>query len=735
MRFNLARALEGKALQDHPVFHDRVPTSVYAPGATRQDALISQREAATHGEAYGGTQAMDWVMDCVDLYVQTVSTAEWRLTDLDDVPMVRKKGKNTPPEYKEGPDDLYRLLDKPNPHMRYDELVSLLVIDYMLVGNAYWLDWQTDGEGRPLGLYRLAPSYVKIVPGAFGPKSYEYQPPGAKDPLIFAPDQVTHFKRPNPNSAYYGMGIIKGGGKTFDVELSITDTMKAYYENKADPSLIVQSERRVPRDVFNKLRAQLRARVSGSSRAGELLVLEAGLKASTLSPSARDALFLEISRMSRDRIFAMFRASPKLFGILDESGGSDKVADARREFDTYVIRPFMDKIQRAITDSLTSRWDAKFVIDYRYTMPLEELVKNVGTVAALPGIKVREVRRLLAPLGITESTGDKDIDEEVLNMPGAELDANGQGGFADRNLPGEAGRPPKGSNTRSFAKTRSPQGKALTFDEVLEEMSRLEVRAKLEGKALVKDVPLSTTNRLEGEKRPADPERDSRNAEVDDIATFIQNGIADAARVLERGLLDNVEGKAFRPNDLRSRLRRSDAWKVFADQVEKVLKEAAMRAASVATMQSGAVPEDDLDYEAIAESVVKRPQGVRGIVRTMKERLLAKTNEKIAEKDVTKEMVEAAIQEHIREYTADDGHASVVAISEAVEAYNEGTLSVAEALGHSVVFVTDGEEDDEPCKEADGQVWDLDRARSNRKEHPNCRRAFLLIPEAQPDVA
>ena len=134
-----------------------------------------------------------------------------------------------------------------------------------------------------------------------------------------------------------------------DLELAITDTMAAYYENRADPSMIVQSERRVPRDVFNKLRAQLRARTAGSSKAGELLVLEAGLKASSLSTSAADALFAELSKMSRDRIFTKFRASPMLFGLLDEQSGSNKVSEIRREFDNSAVRPFLAKLSTQIT--------------------------------------------------------------------------------------------------------------------------------------------------------------------------------------------------------------------------------------------------------------------------------------------------------------------------------------------------------------------------------------------------
>jgi phage portal protein BeeE len=92
------------------------------------------------------------------------------------------------------------------------------------------------------------------------------------------PPQVIHFKLANPHSPYYGLGLIQGAGRAADLELALTDSQASYFENHAMPSLAVQSDRRVPRDVFKKIRAQLRARTQGSRNAGELLVLEAGLK-------------------------------------------------------------------------------------------------------------------------------------------------------------------------------------------------------------------------------------------------------------------------------------------------------------------------------------------------------------------------------------------------------------------------------------------------------------------------
>jgi phage portal protein BeeE len=112
-----------------------------------------------------------------------------------------------------GPIALYNLLDQPNPYMDYEELISLLIIDILLVGNAYWYKWGQNEQGQPLALYRLAPPYVKIKPGDLGPAGYEYTVPdiGQKKPLKMKLNEVLHFKLPNPHDPYYGLGVIQGG--------------------------------------------------------------------------------------------------------------------------------------------------------------------------------------------------------------------------------------------------------------------------------------------------------------------------------------------------------------------------------------------------------------------------------------------------------------------------------------------------------------------------------------------
>lgn len=724
---NLALQRQQKAIAAHPALMGGERVQVYSPGASRQDARLSQREANRHLDAYGGAQAIDHVMNAVDLYATTASGAAWRLEKPDGTRLVEVKTQNDPSDVQVGPEDLYELLNRPNPFMLYDELVQLLIIDLLLIGNGYWFKWRNNSQQRPLALYRLSPQHVDIIPGPFGPKRYEYNPPGARKPLEIKLADMVHFKLPNPHDAYYGMGLIRKGGRVLDLELAVVDTMSSYYENRADPSMIVTSERRVPRDVFNKLRAQLRGRVSGSKRAGELLLLEAGLKAETLDRNARDSLFKEISHLSASRIYAMFRTNPKLFGIATDDTGTDKVSDARREFDTYVMRPFLNRLQDRVTEHITKAWDIEFKIDYSYAIPQDELLKNVSTVAAVPGIKVRELRRALLPLGFLdgESTGDPKIDDEVLNMPMEEMDATGQNGAADRPLAGEAGRPPRGENTTNFSRTRSPAKKALDAAQALERALH-----EHERKALPSLEPehanTSVGRKLNAEQRPEDRQSGSRTRAVDDTAAFIQAGLQDAANTLERALLDHVEGKAFKSSDVVSRIRKSEAWVTFREKVESVLTEAARRGMSASVIDQaadGKVADEDFDYDAMAKGVVHRKDGLSSIVRTLKRRVLAKLAN--LGEDATKQDADKLIQEYLAEWRV--GHAETIALAEAVEAYNEGTLSVLEATGETEVYVEDGQEDDQPCIDAHASVWPIDYAREHRKQHPRCRRAFLAV--------
>lgn len=724
---------EGKAIPAHPALRDNgTPIEVVTSGSQkRQRGPMSQTEAKRHLNAYGGkNDAIDHVMNCVRLYCDAASTAPWHLEKKGEK---LRRPEEAPDEGAIGPIALYNLLDSPNPYMDYEELVELLVIDLLLVGNAYWYKWRTNEAGQPLALYRLAPPFVKVVPGDMGIVGYEYKVPdsGQREPLKIDPKDVLHFKLPNPHSPYYGLGVVQGGARPMDLELALTDHQASYFEKGTNPSMVVQSERRIPRDVFKKLAAQLRGRYSGSRNAGEMMVLEAGLTVSPLSSSAAEAQFDAMSKLSRERVMAMFRVHPKLLGI-PATDGTDKSTDAQRVFDHNALQPFFAKLSKRVSRALTQAYDVDFVIDHRYRMPKEDQVKLAGDFAGIPGVTVREVREFLD----LPPTGDPDIDDLVLNLPGEDgMPGDTRNGFPDRNLPGEPGRPPKGENTASFgtvgggnrpdlvkgSRARRPSERK-SLDSIIREIAGLPT---VEEKAKVSfEQPQDVTV-----EPPVDPFGNRRDAELDALAAQLTKELRDAGHLLERELLDVVEGKAFNAKNLRSRLRRSEAWSNFQERVQVAIENTLKAGLSRATMMwggAGRQPDDEIDYSAIAREILYRKGGLRSIIATQRDRVARKVADVLANGGGQNE-ADAAVREAMAVWR--DTQAELIAETEAVHAFNEGTLTVAELTGATHVYVTDGDDHDQPCIEANGQVWEIAKARENRLEHPRCRRAFLPLEE------
>lgn len=720
---------EGKAIPAHPALRDNgTPIEVVDLGDNRRRrrAPFAQTEAKRHLNAYGGkNDAIDHVMNCVRLYCDAASAAPWHL---------EKKGKklrraDEPTEEGEiGPIALYNLLDQPNPFMDYEELIELLVIDLLLVGNAYWYKFRANEAGQPLAIYRLAPPFVKVIPGDMGIEKYEYKVPdaGQRKPLEIDPKNVMHFKLPNPHSPYYGLGIVQGSARPLDLELALTEHQASYYEKGTNPSMIVQSERRIPRDVFKKLSAQMRGRYSRAKNAGELMVLEAGLSATSIAPNAAEAQFGDMSKLSRERVLAMFRVHPKLLGIV-ASDGTDKATDAQRVFDHNTLQPFFNKLAKRVSRALAQAYDVDFKIDHRYRMPKEDQVKLAGDFAAIPGVKVKQVLEFLD----LPPTGDKDIDELVLNLPGEDgMPGDTRNGFPDRNLPGEAGRPPKGENTAAFGRVgggsrpdlvkgsrarRPSERKAL--DVIMRELEALEGKAEVSF-----EEPANLTI-----QPPADPFGNRRAAEIDSLTAQLAKDLRDAGHLLERELLDEVEGKAFNAKNLRSRLRKSAAWENFRDRVANAIEASLKAGLSRAAMMWGAAgrqPEDEIDYDSLAREILHRSGGLRSIINTQRDRVAKHVSEAMSKGGGQTE-ADAAVRAAMKVWA--ETQAETIAMTEAVHAFNEGTLTVAELTGATEVYVTDGDEHDQPCIDADGSVWPIEKARENRLEHPRCRRHFLPL--------
>lgn len=115
---------------------------------------------------------------------------------------------------------LMTLLNQVNPAQNQIDLAYLRFLYLELTGNAY-IHLVEGNLGVPEQLYVLPSQWVTIVPEERGAESLikgYYYGRDKHDQVAFAPDEVIHFRYPNPNNIYYGMGKVEAGWLIINVD-------------------------------------------------------------------------------------------------------------------------------------------------------------------------------------------------------------------------------------------------------------------------------------------------------------------------------------------------------------------------------------------------------------------------------------------------------------------------------------------------------------------------------------
>ena len=401
---------------------------------------VTNPSARQHLQHYGGDLAVDWITEAIDYQAHTAAAVEWELEKAGRR-YVQDKSDASPKDAGQAPPALVELLQRPNSWVSWRDLIQLTVIDYRVTGDAYWLKFRPNEEGKPLALYRLHPGRMTIVPGADRPIAYyEYNKPGQSEPVKYMPWEVLHFRRPNPHSDQYGLGVIEGGAEVVDTEIALTRSQKAFHQRGGRFSGVLQSPRLLGRETLSKIRRAFGNLYAGAENAGSIPILQNGLEFKPVSANAQDAAFEALTAQSRDRVCALMGTPTPL--LHPQGFDYRAVREAQRVFDEHTMRPMLADFEAAISRGLTQAWGYDFVIPYEYKLTLDDAAVLASQVGSIPGIRIREVRELLGlpPLGNKN-------DEMVLNLPGDNSNASK---IKDRPLAGEPGRPPNPENTAAI---------------------------------------------------------------------------------------------------------------------------------------------------------------------------------------------------------------------------------------------------------------------------------------------
>lgn len=183
---------------------------------------------------------------------------------------------------------IIELLSKVNPYQNGYDATVLRVLYTELTGNAYLHPVIDQVTNRPVELWTMPSQYVEIVPGK--EKFIDGYLYGAtrEQRKSFAPDEVIHFKRPNPSDLYYGIGKVEAAWGAAQMNAASHDMDLAFFENKARPDYLLSVKADASPEELERLEVQIDEKLRGSRRTGRFLTATADIDLKPLSFPPKD---------------------------------------------------------------------------------------------------------------------------------------------------------------------------------------------------------------------------------------------------------------------------------------------------------------------------------------------------------------------------------------------------------------------------------------------------------------
>jgi len=230
------------------------------------------------------------------------------------------------------------------------ELSLLRMFDLQITGNSYLYPIYGPA-GVPSEVWRMPPQWVKIIPDKVNfIEGYTYGA-GTEMEKTFPPDEVDHFKRPNPSDLYYGMGWFEAAWQAIGLHDSkrIMDLSK--FDNMARPDYILSVEGVTNQTAIDVLEDKINKTIRGVKNSGKFLAVGAKITATPLNQDIPEVgtatrVIEEISAVSGVPVAMLLSNDPNRANS----------ATARTGWYRSTIRPYC----KLDEEKLNERWIPRF---------------------------------------------------------------------------------------------------------------------------------------------------------------------------------------------------------------------------------------------------------------------------------------------------------------------------------------------------------------------------------------
>lgn len=288
---------------------------------------------------------------------------------------------------------LLDLLAQVNPFTTQFEMMDMTQTYEELLGNSYWLKVRGENSNKPVELWQLRPDWVKVLDD---PKEvirgYEYRLPNG---IVqeFPPEDIIHFKQPNPRSTLYGLPTVKAIMDVVRTSIYTIRWNKNFFKNSARLDTLLITKAKMSKEAKEELENKWKTKYGGVENAHRFGILEGEVEIKTLGATMKDMDFPKLGIISRDQILTAFGVPKSIMSITDDVNRSNAEA-AIYVFLSETIEPKIRRIIERLNEFLVPEFGDDLYLDFVDPTPenREAITKEYDSALKNNWMLINEVR-------------------------------------------------------------------------------------------------------------------------------------------------------------------------------------------------------------------------------------------------------------------------------------------------------------------------------------------------------
>lgn len=255
-----------------------------------------------------------------------------------------------------------------------------------LSGDAFWY---VDGQGPNInGIYLLPPDKITLELGDIAEgqaviQGYKYENTiqGQRIEKTYDPDQIVHFKVPNPKNYYRGLGVVEACADDIDMDWLAIEANKLLFKRGLIGNFVLTTDKGMTPEQRKQLRTEFNATYQGIQNAFKVPILSGGLEPKTIQLTNRDMEFIAQQEWVRDKIASMFGNNKAILGITDDVNRANAEATIM-SWKQNTVRAEMKQIADTLNEFLVPRFGMNLLLGFKDPVP-EDDAKDVERATGL----------------------------------------------------------------------------------------------------------------------------------------------------------------------------------------------------------------------------------------------------------------------------------------------------------------------------------------------------------------